>query len=244
LSVHLQMLNMTWKTDAVTYAEKEAPKEACGLLAVIKGQEKFWPCKNIAEGQHEFFALDPEDWADCEDQGGEILGVIHSHPEGSSEPSEADKASCENIGYPYFIYSVNHKSWNEIKPSGWKAPSLIGRTWIWGKQDCWSLICDYFQEKLNINLGSCYRPNTLKEFIAKPYFEKILADGGFIEIEKDKIKKNDVLLMEGSYQKLSHVALYLGNQLILHHEIKKLSCKELYDLEYIKGTKKVYRYAA
>tara|TARA_R100000773_G_C4184027_1_gene92539 strand:+ start:68 stop:784 length:717 start_codon:yes stop_codon:yes gene_type:complete len=238
------MLNMTWKTDAVTYAEKEAPKEACGLLAVIKGQEKFWPCKNIAEGQHEFFALDPEDWADCEDQGGEILGVIHSHPEGSSEPSEADKASCENIGYPYFIYSVNHKSWNEIKPSGWKAPSLIGRTWIWGKQDCWSLICDYFQEKLNINLGSCYRPNTLKEFIAKPYFEKILADGGFIEIEKDKIKKNDVLLMEGSYQKLSHVALYLGNQLILHHEIKKLSCKELYDLEYIKGTKKVYRYAA
>lgn len=235
---------MNWKTDAVKYAESEAPKEACGLLAVIKGQEKFWPCKNIAEGQHEFFALDPEDWADCEDQGGEILGVIHSHPEGSSEPSEADKASCENIGFPYFIYSVNNKSWNEIKPSGWKAPSLIGRTWIWGKQDCWSLICDYFQEKLNINLGSCYRPNTLKEFIAKPYFEKILADGGFIEVEKDKIKKNDVLLMEGCHQKLSHVALYLGNQLILHHEIKKLSCKELYDLEYIKGTKKVYRYAA
>tara|TARA_Y100000592_G_scaffold51777_1_gene81801 strand:+ start:871 stop:1587 length:717 start_codon:yes stop_codon:yes gene_type:complete len=238
------MLNMDWKTDAVTYAEKEAPKEACGLLAVIKGQEKFWPCKNIAEGQHEFFALDPEDWADCEDQGGEILGVIHSHPEGSSEPSDGDKASCENIGYPYFIYSVNHKSWNEIKPSGWKAPSLIGRTWIWGKQDCWNLITDYFLEKKQINLKHWERPKSIKYFCENPYFEKVLKGSGFIEVNKNKIQKNDVLLMQGSYKKLSHVALYLGNQLILHHEIKKLSCKELYDLEYIQATKKVYRYAA
>ncbi len=235
---------MDWKTDAVTYAEKEAPKEACGLLAVIKGQEKFWPCKNIAEGQHEFFALDPEDWADCEDQGGEILGVIHSHPEGSSEPSDGDKASCENIGYPYFIYSVNHKSWNEIKPSGWKAPSLIGRTWIWGKQDCWNLITDYFLEKKQINLKHWERPKSIKYFCENPYFEKVLKGSGFIEVNKNKIQKNDVLLMQGSYKKLSHVALYLGNQLILHHEIKKLSCKELYDLEYIQATKKVYRYAA
>jgi len=30
----------------------------------------------------------------------------------------------------------------------------------------------------------------------------------------------------------------------LHHEIKKLSCRELYDLDYIEGTKKVFRYAA
>ena len=218
------MLNMDWKTDAVTYAEKEAPKEACGLLAVIKGQEKFWPCKNIAEGQY--------------------FHMMLSHPEGSSEPSDGDKASCENIGYPYFIYSVNHKSWNEIKPSGWKAPSLIGRTWIWGKQDCWNLITDYFLEKKQINLKHWERPKSIKYFCENPYFEKVLKGSGFIEVNKNKIQKNDVLLMQGSYKKLSHVALYLGNQLILHHEIKKLSCKELYDLEYIQATKKVYRYAA
>ena len=235
---------MTWKNDAEVYAKQESPKEACGLLAVINGEEKFWPCKNIAEGQHEFFALDPEDWADCEDQGGEILGVIHSHPEGSSEPSEADKASCENIGFPYFIYSVNHKSWNEIKPSGWKAPSLIGRTWIWGKQDCWNLVTDYFLDKKQINLKYWQRPKSIKYFCENPYFEKVLTGSGFIEVDKNKIQKNDVLLMEGSYQKLSHVALYLGNQLILHHEIKKLSCREFYDLKYIKATKKVYRYEA
>tara|TARA_R100000773_G_scaffold9016_3_gene8556 strand:- start:23 stop:730 length:708 start_codon:yes stop_codon:yes gene_type:complete len=235
---------MTWKNDAEVYAKQESPKEACGLLTVINGEEKFWPCKNIAEGQHEFFALDPEDWADCEDQGGEILGVIHSHPKGSANASEADKASCEHLGFPYFIYSVEQKNWNQIKPTGWKTPLLIGRTWVWGKQDCWSLITDYFLEKKQINLKHWERPKSIKSFCENPYFEKVLIGSGFIEVNKDKLQKDDVLLVEGAYKKLNHVALYYGDQLILHHSVKKLSCRELYDLKYIQATKKVYRYAA
>mgnify|MGYP003109076769 FL=1 len=235
---------MTWRNDAEEYAKQESPKEACGLLTVINGEEKFWPCKNIAEGQHEFFALDPEDWADCEDQGGEILGVIHSHPKGSANASEADEASCEHLGFPYFIYSVEHKNWNQIKPTGWKPPSLIGRTWVWGKQDCWSLITDYFLEKKQINLKYWERPKSIKSFCKNPYFEKVLTGSGFVEVNKDKLQKDDILLVEGAYKKLNHVALYYGDQLILHHSVKKLSCRELYDLKYIQATKKVYRYAA
>ena len=48
--------------------------------------------------------------------------------------------------------------------------------------------------------------------------------------------------MEGAYQKLNHVALYIGDQTILHHVIGKLSCREIYDLEYLQITKKVFRY--
>ena len=50
--------------------------------------------------------------------------------------------------------------------------------------------------------------------------------------------------MEGIFNKLNHVALYIGDQTILHHTIKQLSCREIYDLQYIKKTKEVYRYAA
>ena len=235
---------MIWKDDFIKYAEEKAPDEACGLVAIIEGKKIFWPCKNIAEDQFEFFALDPEDWAECEDKGGEILGVVHSHPTGSSEPSDGDRASSEYVGYPYYIYSIEHKSWNIVKPQGWKAPSLIGRTWIWAKQDCWNLVTDYFLEKKQIKLKHWERPKKIKAFTDNPYFEKVLTGSGFIEVEKDNIKENDVLLMQGPEQKLSHVALYLGNNLILHHEIKKLSCRELYDLDYIKGTEKVFRYAA
>ncbi len=55
---------MSWKESFKKYAKKQNPNEACGLLAIIKGKETFWPCKNLAEGQHEFFMLDPDDWAD------------------------------------------------------------------------------------------------------------------------------------------------------------------------------------
>lgn len=115
---------MTWKTEAEIYAKAQAPKESCGIYALINGQEKFWPCKNIAEDQENFFALDPEDWAECEDQGGQILGVFHSHPQGGSELSETDKISCELIGYPYYIYSTKENDWNKYIPDSYKKSEI------------------------------------------------------------------------------------------------------------------------
>ena len=115
---------MTWKTEAEIYAKEQYPKESCGIYAFIDGEEKFWPCKNIAEDQENFFALDPEDWARCEDQGGQILGVFHSHPQGGSELSETDKISCELIGYPYYIYSTKENNWNRYIPNSYKKSKI------------------------------------------------------------------------------------------------------------------------
>ena len=219
---------MSWKDQAVIHAEAEAPKEACGLLALIKGKKTYWPCKNLAETASEYFVINPDDWADCEDQG-EVIGVVHSHTYGSAFPSEADKASCEYLELPFYIYSIEQKNWHYFKPNGFKS-GLYGRRWIWGKHDCWSLITDYFFEKKQIKLKFWPRPKSLKAFANNPYFEKVLTGSGFIEVSKDDIQENDVLLMEGAEEKLNHVALYIGNQTIFHHNIKQLSCREIYDL--------------
>ena len=98
--------------------------------------------------------------------------------------------------------------------------------------------------KNQINLKFWPRPKSLKAFANNPYFEKVLTGSGFVEVSKDEIRENDVLLMEGAEEKLNHVALYIGNQTIFHHNIKQLSCREIYDLRYIQATKKVFRYAA
>ena len=233
---------MNWKEQAAIHADKEAPKESCGLLAIIKGKETYWPCKNLSESPDEFFVIDPDNWADCEDEG-ELIGIIHSHAYGSALPSEADKASCEHLGLPFYIYSVEHKNWIDFEPSGYSS-GLYGRTWIWGKHDCWSLITDYFLNKKQINLKFWERPKSIKTFCENPYFEKVLTGSGFKEVSKDNIINDDVLLMQGPDEKLNHVALYIGDQTILHHNIRQLSCRELYDLRYIEATKKVYRYEA
>tara|TARA_R100000231_G_scaffold29048_4_gene25813 strand:- start:371 stop:1078 length:708 start_codon:yes stop_codon:yes gene_type:complete len=235
---------MTWKESFITYAKKQAPEEACGLLAIIKGKETFWPCRNLAEGKFEFFIIDPDDWAECEDTG-EVIGVIHSHPIGAATPSDTDRAACEHLGFPYYIYSIEHDHWESFEPTGWKAPSLIGRRWVWGKQDCWSIICDWFKETKNIDIPYWNRPKTIKDFVKNPEFEFALPKLNFMKQSNTKdIKVGDVLLFEGEKDCLSHVALYIGDMTILNHSIKSLSCREPFDLRYQKALRGVYRYEA
>ena len=232
---------MTWKIDAEKHAIECLPDESCGLLALIKGEQRYWPCKNLSVENFEYFVIDPDDWAECEDTG-EIIGLIHSHPTGSIHPSETDLASCEFIGLKWHIYSPALKDWYSFEPSGWKPDSLYGRQWCWSNMDCWSLICDYYKEKLGIEIKKWPRPKTIKTFAQNPYFEKVLAGSGFKEVNLKDIQVNDVLLMQGIYEKLNHVGLYIGDQTILHHVIGKLSCREIYDLQYQQLTKKVFRY--
>ena len=46
---------MNWQKSFKKYAQNLAPEEACGLVANIKGEKKFWPCKNLADSKQKFF---------------------------------------------------------------------------------------------------------------------------------------------------------------------------------------------
>ena len=60
----------------------------------------------------------------------------------------------------------------------------------------------------------------------------------------DDIQKGDVLLFSGAFKKPSHVAVYIGDMMILNHSYYRLSCREFYGLKYQKALRGVYRYAA
>ena len=120
---------MTWKEKAANHAKECFPKESCGLLAIVKGKETYFPCKNLANDQISYFIIDPDDWANAEDSG-ELIGLIHSHPKGSIFPSEADKTACDYLGLEWHIYSPQMEDWYSFKPSGYKPSSIIGKTWI------------------------------------------------------------------------------------------------------------------
>jgi [CysO sulfur-carrier protein]-S-L-cysteine hydrolase len=90
------------------HAAREAPNEACGLLALRDGvAERYLPCINRVASPNRF-ELEPPDPAlviDLEDEGYE-LAVFHSHPTDSARPSRTDIA---NVGLwerrPYLILS-------------------------------------------------------------------------------------------------------------------------------------------
>ena len=90
------------------HAGREAPNEACGLLALRDSvAERYIPCINAAASPYRFDLRvpDPALIFDLEDAGYE-LAVVHSHPTGSAKPSRTDIA---NIGLwegrPYLILS-------------------------------------------------------------------------------------------------------------------------------------------
>ncbi len=86
---------MTWRDAALQDAKDRDPWESVGLVVVVKGRKRYWPCRNMAHNMEDMFVLNPEDYAAASDAG-EIIGIVHSHPHTAPVPSEADKCQLKN----------------------------------------------------------------------------------------------------------------------------------------------------
>lgn len=235
------------RDSAVNHAVAAFPQESCGLVVIVKGRERYIACRNLAQSKSDHFILSPEDYADAEDQG-EIVAIVHSHPNESSRPSEADLVGCESSGLPWYILSIGHEdgaaphlqSEHAIAPTGYKAP-LVGRQFHHGVLDCYALIRDYYQEERGITLKDYERTDAWWER-GENLYVKNFQDCGFEQVDINDIQIGDVIIMQVRAPEPNHAGVYIGDGLFLHHLYGRLSSRDVYGGYWREVTRCVVRY--
>lgn len=217
------------------HAEREFPRESCGFIAVFRGKDVYMPCRNIASGVGHF-AISGEDYAKAEEFG-EIIGVVHSHPNVTAKPSQADRVACEQSGLPWHIVPVAIPDGApegtapvagdifSFQPEGYEAP-YVGRTFSHGILDCYGLIRDWYARELKIDLPNFDRPDGWWNQ-GFDLYRKNLAETGFLPVSGAP-RKGDMCLMQMRAPVPNHAGVYLGDGLILQHCYNRLSSRDRY----------------
>lgn len=227
------------RLQAYRHAMREFPRESCGLVVQVGGRPVYWPCENRSSAV-QCFMMDPHDYLDASDNG-EILAVVHSHPSLPPVPSEPDKQACEASGLPWHIISVPNGTWGYLEPQGY-TPDLIGRQWVHGVTDCYTLIRDWYRISASVYLAEYERREEWWKHGDDLYVQHF-SDEGFSEIDLQDIRPGDALLMRVGSRVANHAAVYLGDNVILHHAQNRLSGRDLLDDAWRRRITHVLRYA-
>tara|TARA_R100000742_G_C4279044_1_gene102736 strand:- start:3598 stop:4311 length:714 start_codon:yes stop_codon:yes gene_type:complete len=227
------------KDQALAHAKEDFPKEAVGLVHVVKGKNRYFKCKNIAETPDEHFILDPDDYLKAETKG-EITAVVHSHPKTSPAPSPADMVACEASGLPWFIVNPNTETWGSYTPNGFELP-YVGREFSHGIVDCYSLVRDFYKREFNLELNDYNRRDQWWYKGENMYLDNF-AKEGFKEIDISEVGYGDLFLMQLESPVPNHAAIYLDQGIVLHHVQGRLSSRDVYGGYYQKVTAKVLKH--
>ncbi|MGX2089263.1 C40 family peptidase [Xanthomonas axonopodis pv. maculifoliigardeniae] len=228
------------------HAAAEYPRECCGLIVAAAGGEIYVPCLNVATTPSEHFIISKHDSTAAEDAG-EIVALVHSHPDASAHPSDADRVQCEANGWPWHIISVGQIDGvpecgevQTIQPSGYVAP-LVGRQFAHGVLDCYTLVRDFYARELGIQLSQYERADDWWSNGGDLYSLEHLQAEGFSEIQDDP-QRGDMIVMQIRAPVPNHAGVYLGEGQMLHHLADRLSARVPYGGYWADRTVRVVRH--
>jgi len=229
---------------ARAHAVAQYPNESCGLI-IKTGPRKteYVPCPNVATTPSQHFMIAPLDWRAAEDRG-EVVAVVHSHPDGPSAFSPGDVAACEASELLWYLIRVDKADDGppvatetlSLAPTGVEFP-LLGRPFAYGTLDCWGLVRDFYAREMDIGLPNFYRgldgwwQDLESDF--DPYDdEKLREAAGLVKIYGYPEQVGDIVVMQvrSKSGKPNHVGVLLDTSrgTMLHHLYGALSERVVY----------------
>ena len=202
--------------------DTEYPREACGIIGIVKGKKKWFPCQNVAESDDDF-VMSSEDWFKVKRQA-DILAIVHNHTNNDNTPSENDINNCNVLGIPYYIFSYPDLELNIVEPKENFNP-LLGREYSFGVTDCFEAMRDWLaSENIKIPAREGFEDDWWEKGI--DYFtEENIKNWNHVKV--DTPQKNDVLIFAVESGTIgNHCGVYLGNDVFFHHAVNRLSCRE------------------
>ena len=222
------------------HVDSEYPNEACGLIVDTGKTQKYIPCKNMSDNPREHFLISPDEQLDAEKQG-EIIMIIHSHPDVVSlVPSEFDRIQCDYSGIEWGIMSVPDGDFCTISPRVNR--DYTGRQWLLGYADCWALIMDYYKREYKISLNNYSVTREWWESGTENIYDDNWQSEGFVEVDLKDMKIGDIIMMRIGAQVTNHAAIYVGDNLILHHLFGQLSSRTPYGKYFRDRTVRIVRH--
>jgi len=199
------------------------PQEACGF---ILADATVIPCPNISPTPQHSFLIDPLLFTQYDAR---ILAVYHSHPNAAPTPSPADIASAHRCNLPFIILSYPGGDIHTYYPAHRPPLPYLGRPFVYGVLDCLNLVADYYQREHGIDLQDGERKPW--DWWTEPENQHALINGfksrGFFCV--DTPQPHDILVMSLLGSVPNHVAIYRGQNIILHHPGQgNLSREEMY----------------
>lgn len=197
------------------HATAEYPRECCGLLLAIGRKQRYFPCTNTASEPSEEFRIDPQDYGRAEDIG-QVIGIVHSHPDATSRPSPRDLAMCEATQLPWHILSWPEGDLRTITPTG-NTP-LLKRPFVHGAWDCWQVCADWYKREWGIEFEAFHREDGWWEQADGPsLYEQAYEAAGFERVGTPQ--HGDMIVMDvGRTKHPNHAGVFLGADATLPDE--------------------------
>lgn len=202
---------MNIETKILQHAFADITKESCGL---ILSKDTYIPCKNISDTPESNFKIDGRIYIKYYNN---IKYIFHSHIN-HRHLSKADMELSKRTQTPLCICFLDTK---QIYYTN-KTYPLLKRPFIHGLFDCYSLVRDYYKQKMKIKLSNYSRELGWWE-TDENLIENSMNKKHWVEI--DDMNAGDVICFAVRSEFMNHLGLYIGNNKMIHHPYDKLSCE-------------------